>query len=97
MCGCAPQATCPHKKSIAHTYTHISEKNPRPFPQELLFLKKKKLHPFPQNLPHPHTHSLQLRQQKYESSNEDEPINFEEQARTLVQTLVHFFQVQDKK
>ena len=57
---------------------------------------KKILHPFAQKLPHPHTNSLQLRRQKYGSSKEDEPMNYVEQARTLVQTLIHFFQVQDK-
>ena len=53
-------------------------------------------HPFAQKLPHPHTNSLQLRRQKYGSSKEVEPMNYVEQAKTLVQTLVHFFQVQDK-
>ena len=45
---------------------------------------------------HPHTNSLRLRRQKYGSSGEVESMNYVEQARTLVQTLVHFFQVQDK-
>ena len=58
---------------------------------------KKNPHLFTQKLPHPHTNSLQLRRQKYGSSDEDEPMNHVEQAKTLVQTLVHFFQVQDKR
>ena len=53
-------------------------------------------HLFAHKLPHPHSNSLQLRRQKYGSSKEDEPMNYVEQAKTLVQTLVHFFQVQDK-
>ena len=39
---------------------------------------------------------MQLRRQKYGSNKEDEPMNYVEQAKTLVQTLVHFFQAQDK-
>ena len=51
---------------------------------------------FAQKLPHSHANSLQLRRQKYGSHKEVEPMNHVEQAKTLVQTLVHFFQVQDK-
>ena len=70
------------KVSPAHTCTHISEKIP---------------HLFAQKLPHSRANSLQLRRQKYGSSKEDEPMNYVEQTKTLVQTLVHFFQVQDKR
>ena len=71
-----------HTKKVSPAPTHIS--------------KKKNPHLFAQKLPHPNTNSLQLRRQKYESSKADEPMNYVEQAKTLVQTLVNFFQVQDK-
>ena len=56
--------------------------------QSKLIFKEKNLHL--------HTNSLRLRRQMYGSSSEDESINYVEQARTLVQTLVHFFQEQEK-
>ena len=85
MNGCSDVRSKPHvhtKKCLPHT--------PAP-----TFLKKSP-HLFAEKLPYPHTNRLQLRRQKYGSSKEDEPMNYVEQAKTLVQTLVHFFQVQDK-
>ena len=70
--------------AASHTYT---PKKCLTHPPASSFLKK---------FPHPHTNSLQLRLQKYKSNNEEEPMNYVEQAKTLVQTLIHFFQLQDK-